>query len=115
MKKRFTNHDLNEFTAHLIRTYSDSINQEAESPSPYFINRLQAKIRESQNVAQFWENGVIKAQSWLVAFSLIALIFFVSNVVFNHVQQTNSQDIAPESLLLGDHEWDPIQAGELSK
>lgn len=113
MKKRPTNHDLDKFTTHLIRAYSDSINLEAESPSPYFITRLQARIREKQNVAQIWENGIIKAQSWLVAFSLIALLFFVSNIVLDHIQQTSSQDLAPESLILGDHEWDPIQTSEL--
>lgn len=113
MKKHPANHDLNEFASHLIRIYSDSINHDPGCPSPYFMTRLQARIREKQNMAQIWENGVIKAQSWLVAFSLIALLFFVTNFVLDHAQQTNPQDLVPESLLLGDHEWDPIQTSEL--
>ena len=103
----------------IIRTYSDSINQQPHSPSPYFLTRLQAKIRERQTMTQFWEAGVIKAQNWLVAFSLIALLFFVSNIVLNQ-KQSAIQDSTIEALALGDNEWEhfsdaPFPSGEISK
>ena len=87
----------------MIRIYSDSIHQEIPPPSPYFMTRLHAKIRERQNIAQFWETGIIKAQNWLFAFSLIALLFFVSNIVLD---QPVAQDSIIEAIAFGDHEWE---------
>ncbi len=120
MKDQFTKNNLNQFMVDLIRTYSDSIHEETSSPSPYFMTRLQAKIRERQAATQFWETGIIKAQNWLVAFSLIALLFFVSNIVLAEKQSALTQDSITETLALGDQEWehfseDSLPSGEISK
>ena len=100
------NKDLNKLISALIKAYSSSIQSDPEPDLPFFMTGLQARIRERQNIAQFWETGIIKAQKWLVALSLIALIFFVSNIVFNP-SMTASQDFSLETLAL-DHEWDHL-------
>lgn len=55
----------------------------------------------------FWATGIIKAQKWLVAFSLIAIIFFVTNLVFTASSTISYTDIS-EAPGLTDHDWDHV-------
>lgn len=108
MKQKINSKEANVFISDMLRAYSQSIEQESPSPSPFFMSKLQARLRERQTVTQFWETGVIKAQRWLVAFSLIAIFCLVGNVILKQTSVSVQEDLAPESLALGDHEWDHL-------
>jgi hypothetical protein len=108
MKKRVSNQDLDRFATQMIHIFS-AANQEQSPPSPYFMTRVQARIREMQDTSQFWADGVIGTQRWLVAFSLIALIFLVSNFLVTSFQSATIEASRNESLVLSDQEgaeWD---------
>lgn len=120
MRNKYSQKEVNDFISDLFQTYSESINTAPDISSPYFMARVNARIKDLQNCATQWESGVIRAQNWLVAFSLIAFIFFVSNIVLTQIQapsKSNQEIYYSESLSLSEHGWDylndePIQIRE---
>lgn len=117
MKNKYSQKEVNDFICDLFQTYSESINTSPDTSSPYFMARVNARIKDLQSCATQWESGVIRAQNWLVAFSLIAFIFFVSNIVLTQIQAPSSQEVYSESLSLSELGWDyldePIQIREI--
>ena len=81
MKKFTLQKEIDKFVIHLLRHYSEGIQQEIEEPSPFFMTRLRTRISAQQQMSQFWEFGVISARKWLVALSCIALLFFLGNLI----------------------------------
>lgn len=119
MRNQPSRQDLNQFITGLLRCYSHYIQQEEQPPSPHFMTRLQARINAHPAPPFFWATGIIKAQKWLVAFSLIAIIFFVTNLVFT-TNLTMPYSDSSEAPGLTDHDWDhvndePIQISDASK
>ncbi len=84
----FKKNEADNFVTHLLRDYSEGIQQDTDDCSPFFMTRLRARIAEQQQMSQFWEFGVISARKWLVAFSFIALLFFFGNLLFLGTQSS---------------------------
>ena len=76
---------IDEFTAELFKAHAVHNNSIEESPSPFFMAKLNARIEtEGANTSSIWEYGVLATRRFLVFSSLLAVIFFASSLaVFN--------------------------------
>jgi hypothetical protein len=70
---------------------------QGEIAEQFFMTRLRARIRERREQLEggFWENTVLAARGWLLAFGLVASLFLAPSVV-TLILPTSQQ--APPSL-----------------
>lgn len=100
--------NMNQLVTQLLRNYAESSRQATNADLPFFTTRLWANIRLEQQTQQFWEVGVISARKWLFGLSLVALLFFFSNLVAIGMQSgfsryTQSQSSAQFMMEEGDY------------
>ena len=72
---------LDEFTAELLKAHAVRNNSIEESPSPFFMAKLNARIEaEGANNSSIWEYGLLATRRFLVFSGLVAFIFFASSM-----------------------------------
>ena len=72
---------MDEFTAELFKAHALSNNSKEESPSPFFMAKLNARIEsEGANNSSIWEYGLLATRRFLVFSGLVAFIFFASSM-----------------------------------
>ncbi len=72
---------LDEFTAELFKAHARQNNSIEESPSPFFMAKLNARIEaEGVNNSSIWEYGLLATRRFLVFSGLVAVIFFASSM-----------------------------------
>ena len=89
--------NVNQLVTQLLRNYAESNRHAANADLPFFTTRLWANIRQEQQAQQFWEVGVISARKWLFGLSVVALLFFFSNLVAIGLQSGFSRYKQPQS------------------
>ena len=86
----------------LIRAHAES--DATLSPSPYFFQRLSARIQAKQAESlepdtAFWEAAVTTARGWLIAFSAVTALL-LATFIFSRVSQAPTLDYNTEALAL---------------
>jgi hypothetical protein len=72
---------LDEFTVELFKAHAVRNNSIEESPSPFFMAKLNARIEaEGANNSSIWEYGLLATRRFLVFSGLVAFIFFASSM-----------------------------------
>ncbi len=86
--------NLDEFTAELFKVHAAHNNSIEESPSPFFLARLNARIEtEGASTSSIWEYGMLATRRFLVFSGMVAVIFFASSLaVFNSLSTTAVPD-----------------------
>jgi hypothetical protein len=80
--------DADRLVAAMIRARAERGREEAAGragPDAFFFTRLRARIDERRAQAEaaegnLWENAVVAARGWLLAFALVAAVFFAPGV-----------------------------------
>lgn len=82
----------------------DSKNSEEDSlKSQYFVSRLMRRINERREGAELnrWENSVLAARGWLIAFGIVACAMLVLNIATSSSSLSHPpNDIGIEVLAL---------------
>ncbi len=112
MKRTSLKEQIDQFAVQLLRHHSEYVQQETPESAPYFMTRLRARIAQEQQVAQFWEFGVISAQKWLIALGCVALVFFFGNLVAIGTQSHRLTPMTVGSSLNDLEDSDYVHASE---
>jgi hypothetical protein len=74
--------NLDEFTSELFKAHAAYNNSIEESPSPFFMAKLNARIEQAgvEN-SSIWEYGLLATRRFLAFSGFVALLFFATSVI----------------------------------
>ncbi len=89
---------LDEFAKELFKAHASMNNSIEQSPSPFFMAKLNARIEEEgASNTSIWEYGLLATRRFLVFSGLVAIIFFASSVAA--FSSLNSQSPAVQEAI----------------
>jgi len=95
--------NLDQLALQLFRNYSDHL-QNDDQVSPYFTSRVWQRIAKEQHLLpSVWAIEVISARRWLIALTVIALLFFAGNLIAIRLQ--SGFPLSTQSSVLDDSDY----------